>query len=72
MVENWIKVYESLEEYQSVLIVELLKRYGLHPVLYDRRDDEFMIGRAEVFVAPEEADRARRAIAENREDDSEE
>ena len=69
MVENWIKVFESAEEYKSALIVELLKNYDLHPVMYDRRDDEFMIGSAEVFVAPEEAERAAEIIKANRSDD---
>lgn len=65
MVENWIKVFESSEEYKSVLVVELLEQNDLHPVMYDRRDDQFMIGRAEVFVAPEEAEQARKVLSEN-------
>jgi len=65
MVENWIKVYESNEEYKSVLVVELLEQNDLHPVMYDRRDDQFMIGRAEVFVAPEEVEQAREVLRDN-------
>lgn len=65
MVEGWIKIYTSSEEYQAALIVELLKNNGLHPVLLDRKDDEFRIGEAEVYVAPEEAQQAKRIINEN-------
>ena len=72
MVENWIKVYEAGEEYKAALIVELLKRHELHPVMYDRRDDEFMIGSVGVYVAPEEADKAKQAIEENRANGGEE
>ena len=65
MQEGWIKVYDSGEEYQAVLIKELLERHGLHPVLMDRRDDEFMIGDAQVFVSVEEQQEALRVIEEN-------
>ena len=66
MEEGWIKIYKSSEEYQAVLIVELLEGNGLHPVLMDKKDDEFLIGEAEVYVAGEEADRARQIIQDNR------
>lgn len=66
MEEGWIKIYKSSEEYQAVLIVELLQGNGLHPVLMDKKDDEFLIGEAEVYVAGEEADRAQQIIEDNR------
>ncbi len=66
MVSGWHKVYTGEQEYQAQLIVELLEAHGLHPVLLDRKDDEFRIGEAEVYVAPEELEAARRAIRENR------
>lgn len=66
MVSGWHKVYTGEHEYQAQLIVELLEAHGLHPVLLDRKDDEFRIGEAEVYVAPEELEAARRAIRENR------
>ena len=65
MQEGWIKVYDSGEEYQAVLIKDLLENHGLHPVLMDRRDDEFMIGDAQVFVSVEEEEKALQIIAEN-------
>ncbi|MDX1477318.1 MAG: DUF2007 domain-containing protein [Saprospiraceae bacterium] len=65
MVADWVRVYRSEEEYQAVLIRELLENYDLHPVLMDRKDDEFRIGYAEVYVAPEESERARQIIEEN-------
>ena len=66
MVEGWMKVYHSEEEYQAELIKSLLENHGLHPVLLDRKDDEFRLGSAEVYVAPEEQEAALRYIAENR------
>lgn len=66
MIEDWIRIYTSSEEYQAALIVELLKNHGLHPVLMDRRDDEFLIGEAEVYVAPEEAEDAQKVIDSNK------
>ena len=69
MQEGWIKVYESDEEYQAVLIRELLENHGLHPVLMDKKDDEFRIGHAEVYVSGEEIDKARDVIESNKSDD---
>jgi len=65
MEEGWIKIYKSSEEYQAVLILELLEASGLHPVLMDKKDDEFLIGEAEVYVAGEEVERAREVIELN-------
>ncbi len=66
MQEGWVKVYESMEEYQAVLIRELLESHGLHPVLMDKKDDEFRIGHAEVYVSQEELDKAKQVISENK------
>lgn len=66
MEEGWIKIYMSSEEYQAVLIKELLEGAGLHPVLMDKKDDEFLIGHAEIYVAGEEGERARQVMEENR------
>jgi putative signal transducing protein len=65
MEEGWIKIYKSTEEYQAILIKELLEGSGLHPVLMDRKDDEFLIGEAEIYVSGEEAERARKVIEDN-------
>ena len=65
MKEGWIKVYNSSEEYQAVLIKELLERHDLHPVLMDRKDDEFLLGDAEIYVSTEEVSKARAAIEDN-------
>ena len=65
MVEGWVMVHRSSHEYQGSVIVDVLEKFGLHPVLLDRKDDEFMIGDVEIYVAPEEEDEARRIIAEN-------
>ena len=65
MVEGWIMVHRSSHEYQSSLVRELLETHGLHPVLLDRKDDEFHIGDVEIYVSPEEADQARNVISEN-------
>lgn len=65
MVEDWIRVYRSDEEYQAILIRELLENYELHPVVMDKKDDEFRLGYAEVYVAPEESQRALQIIRDN-------
>ena len=49
----------------QILILELLEASGLHPVLMDKKDDEFLIGEAEVYVAGEEVERAREVIELN-------
>ena len=66
MEEGWVKIYVSAEEYQAVLIKELLENHGLHPVYMDKRDDEFRLGEAQVYVAPEEHEEAKKVIAENK------
>ena len=65
MVEGWSVVYRSAHEYQASMVLELLEQQGLHPVLLDRKDDEFHIGEVEIFVAPEEAAQAAKIISEN-------
>lgn len=66
MEEGWVKIYVSAEEYQAVLIKELLENHGLHPVYMDKRDDEFRLGEAQVYIAPEELERAKEVMAENK------
>ena len=65
MVEGWVMVYRSGYEYQASLVEDILKEQNLHPVLLDRKDDEFLIGEVEIYVAPEEAEQARKVISEN-------
>ena len=71
MVEGWMKIYTSTEEYQAEVIKSLLENNGLRPVLLDRKDDEFRLGNAEVYVAPEEAEKALQIIRENESEPSE-
>jgi hypothetical protein len=65
MEDGWSVVYRSGHEYQAALVVEILEQHGLHPVLLDKKDDEFHIGEVEVYVAPEEAEKAIAVISEN-------
>ncbi|HLF62579.1 MAG TPA: DUF2007 domain-containing protein [Saprospiraceae bacterium] len=65
MVEGWTVVYRAAYEYQASLVADILEEHGLHPVLLDRKDDEFLIGDVEVYVAPEEAEQAKKLISEN-------
>jgi putative signal transducing protein len=66
MVEGWFKIYSADEEYQAEVIKSLLENNGLKPVLLDKKDDEFRIGFAEVYVAPEEAEQAKEIIENNK------
>ena len=66
MVEGWIKVYDADEEYQGALVKQLLEREGINAVLLDKKDDEFRIGHVEVYVSPDDADKAKSAIIANR------
>lgn len=65
MMEGWKKIYSAKEEYQAQVVKSLLSRSSLNPVIMDRKDDEFGIGYAEVYVAPEEADKALQIIKDN-------
>ena len=65
MEDGWSVVYRSAFEYQASMVMEILEEQGLHPVLLDRKDDEFHIGEVEIYVAPEEAEQAAKAILEN-------
>jgi hypothetical protein len=58
MIDGWIKVYSSSEEYQAEIIKSLLIESGLSPVILDRKDDSFRIGNVDVYTAPEEAEKA--------------
>ena len=68
MKEGWLKIFSADEEYQAEVIKSLLENNGLHPVLLDAKDDGFRLGYAEVYVAPEEAEKAKAVIAENQAD----
>lgn len=65
MEAGWIKVFTADEEYQAEVIKSLLENNGFLPVLLDKKDDEFRLGVAEVYVSPEEAEKAKSVIAEN-------
>jgi hypothetical protein len=64
-IEGWIKIFRSREEYQAIIIKDLLEKSELHPVLINHRDSEFFIGETEVYVAPEEFEKARKVIQDN-------
>lgn len=65
MEAGWVKVFTADEEYQAEVIKKLLENNGFLPVLLDKKDDEFRIGVAEVYVSPEEAEKAKSVIEEN-------
>ena len=66
MIEDWILIYQTEEEYQAEVIKSLLEHKGLHPVIMDKKDDEFRsFGVVNVYVAPVEAEAAKQCIAEN-------
>jgi hypothetical protein len=44
-----------------------LENNGFLPVLLDKKDDEFRLGVAEIYVAPDEAEKAKAIILENQE-----
>ncbi|MBK8505324.1 MAG: DUF2007 domain-containing protein [Saprospiraceae bacterium] len=67
MQEGWILVYQADEEYKAEIIKQLLESSELHPVVMDRKDDEFRIGNVEVYVSPLEADAAIQLIRANSE-----
>ena len=64
MVEGWEMVFSSTAEFEAKIILELLEKSGLHPVILNRRDNEFQIGDVEVYVAPEEKEQAETVIGE--------
>lgn len=64
MVEGWEMVFSSTAEFEAKIILELLESHKLHPVILNRRDNEFQIGDVEVYVAPEEKEQAEALIGE--------
>jgi hypothetical protein len=65
MQEGWICIYEADEEYKAELIKQLLEGQNLHPVIMDRKDDEFRIGQVEIYISPLEYDTAHKLLEEN-------
>jgi hypothetical protein len=65
MEEGWVLIYQADEEYKAQIIKQLLESNALHPVIMDRKDDEFKIGNVELYVSPLEAEAARRLIRAN-------
>jgi hypothetical protein len=65
MVEGWHKVFKSEHEFEAALIKELLEDSGLHPVVLNQKDSEFLLGDVGVFVAPEEGEMALEVIETN-------
>ena len=65
--EGWIKIYTAEQEYQAEVIKQLLENSALHPVMLDQKDDEFRLGTVAVFVAPEEVEKAKQVLADNKE-----
>ena len=69
MQEGWVLVYQADEEYKAEINKQLLEDSELHPVVMDRKDDEFRIGNVEVYVSPFEAEIALRLIKDNAKSD---
>lgn len=63
--EGWIKIYTAQQEYQVEVIKHLLENNELHPVMLDRKDEEFRIGTVDLYIAPEELEKAKQIIADN-------
>lgn len=66
MIEGWNKVFTSPQEFEAVLIKDLLEEHGLHPVILNQKDSEFLLGEVGVFVTPEEAEKAFAVIESNK------
>ncbi len=67
MKEGWLKIYSGEEEYQANVIKSLLENNGLHPVLLDKKDDEFRLGWADIYISAAEAEKAKEIIDQNHE-----
>ena len=67
--EGWLKIFVADDEYQAEVIKSLLENNGLHPVMLDAKGDAFRLGVAEVYVAPEEAEKAKEVIEHNQSQD---
>ena len=66
MIKDWILVYQTEEEYQAEVVKQLLEHNELHPVIMDKKDDEFRsFGVVNIYVAPQEADAAKKIIQDN-------
>ena len=65
MVEGWHKVFKSTHAFEAAIIKELLEDNGLHPVVLNQKDSEFLLGDVGVFVAQEEGEKALEIIESN-------
>ena len=65
MEKGWVICYQADEEYMAELVVKLLENHGLHPVMMDHRDSEFRVGNVEVYISPQEREKALKIIEEN-------
>jgi len=60
---NWVKVFESKQEYKVEMVKDILFENGFEPVIINRKDTAYNIfGQYEVHVAPVHAVRAIRMI----------
>ena len=59
--EKWEKVYSSTNQYQTEIVKAVLEDYELNPVLINKQASAYagvFGGKCEVFVSPENVERA--------------
>lgn len=62
MEKDWKIIYSADEEYKASIIRQKLEDSGLHPVVMDKKDDEFRIGSVHVYVSELEFEAAKELI----------
>jgi hypothetical protein len=61
---DYVKVYSAGKIYEAELITGLLSDYQIEAVILNKKDSELLIGEIEVFVASNDAEKAKQIIAE--------
>ena len=62
MEKEWQLVYTAKKVYEAEMVRGLLESAGLEPIIINKQDSSYLFGDVEVYVSPQEADKATEII----------
>jgi hypothetical protein len=62
MEENWVKIFESHDEFRVEVARQTLEESGINAVVLDKKDSPFLTGNAELYVNRDSAAEAMSVI----------
>ncbi|MFD1629185.1 putative signal transducing protein [Pseudopedobacter beijingensis] len=65
MSSSWIKIYTSNEFIRSEMVRQVLTENGIDAVLMNKQDSSYKIGTVEVYIHPQNFDKAIEIIIQN-------